>query len=61
MPYDNRNSFGKTYGEHKQVLELSKSDYHTLWDFCNKLDIIFCASGWDEESIDFLDELHPLF
>ena len=57
MPYDNRNSFGKTYGEHKQVLELSKSDYHTLWDFCNELDIIFCASGWDEESIDFLDEL----
>ncbi len=57
MPYDNRNSFGKTYGEHKRVLELSESDYHTLWDFCNELDIIFCASGWDEESIDFLDGL----
>ena len=22
MPYDNRNSFGKTYGEHKNALEL---------------------------------------
>ena len=22
MPYDNRNSFGKTYGEHKKALEL---------------------------------------
>jgi len=27
----------------------------------NKLDIIFCASGWDEESVDFLDELEVPF
>ena len=57
MAYDNRNSFGKTYGEHKKVLELSDGDYQNLYSFCKDLDIIFCASGWDEESIDFLDEL----
>ena len=57
IAYDNRNSFGKTYGEHKKVLELSKSDYQQLFSFCKEIDIIFCASGWDEESIDFLDEL----
>ena len=57
MAYDNRNSFGKTYGEHKKALELSEADYHELNIFCQKLDIIFCASGWDEESIGFLDEL----
>ncbi len=57
MAYDNRNSFGKTYGEHKKALELSEADYRELNIFCQKLDIIFCASGWDEESIDFLDEL----
>ena len=28
MPYDNPNSFGKTYGEHKKVLELSEYDYN---------------------------------
>ena len=29
MPYDNRNSFGKTYGEHKIALELfGPSIYH---------------------------------
>jgi len=57
MAYDNRNSFGKTYGEHKIALELSEADYRELNIFCQKLDIIFCASGWDEESIGFLDEL----
>jgi sialic acid synthase SpsE len=57
MAYDNRNSFGKTYGEHKKALELSEADYRELNIFCQKLDIIFCASGWDEESIGFLDEL----
>ena len=57
MAYDNRNSFGKTYGEHKKALELSEADYRELNIFCQKLDIIFCASGGDEESIGFLDEL----
>lgn len=57
MPYDNPNSFGKTYGEHKEALELSFEDYHELKKYADGQDIIFCASGWDEESIDFLDEL----
>lgn len=57
MPYDNRNSFGKTYGEHKYALELSEEDYVELQTFSNELGVDFIASGWDEESIDFLDEL----
>lgn len=54
MPYDNRNSFGKTYGEHKHALELSEHDYIELKDFTDKNGLYFSASGWDEESIDFL-------
>ncbi len=61
MPYDNRNSFGKTYGEHKYALELSEEDYKELLAFSNNLDVEFSASGWDEESIDFLDELGVSF
>lgn len=57
MPYDNPNSFGKTYGEHKEALELNESDYRELKAHCEKNSVIFCASGWDEESIDFLDNL----
>ena len=61
MPYDNRNSFGKTYGEHKYALELSEDDYKTLLAFSQNLNVEFSASGWDEESIDFLDELGVSF
>jgi len=57
MPYDNRNSFGKTYGEHKKALELSESDYQELMNYASEHNVDFIASGWDEESIDFLDEL----
>lgn len=57
MIYENPNSFGKTYGEHKKVLELSDEDYYQLKKYSEKLDLVFCASGWDEESIDFLDKL----
>jgi len=61
MPYDNHNSFGKTYGEHKRALELSESDYAELKSFTDELGILFCASGWDEESIDFLNNLGVKF
>ena len=61
MPYVNNNSFGKTYGEHKRALELSDQDYLTLLNFSNKHKIDFSASGWDEESIDFLDNLGVVF
>ena len=61
MPYENPNSFGKTYGEHKIALELSENDYNELFQYSKKLNILFSASGWDEESIDFLDKLGVLF
>ena len=61
MPYENPNSFGKTYGEHKIALELTEDDYIELFKFSNDLDVMFSASGWDEESIDFLDKLGVSF
>lgn len=57
MPYLNSNSFGDTYGEHKKALELSEDDYKSLFDFSQEHSIDFAASGWDEESINFLDDL----
>lgn len=57
MPYENRNSFGKTYGEHKLALELSEADYAELFNYANDRNVDFIASGWDEESINFLDQL----
>ena len=57
MPYVNNNSFGETYGEHKKALELSNENYFTLFEFANNNGVDFAASGWDEESIDFLYDL----
>ncbi len=57
MPYVNPNSFGKTYGEHKKALELDEQEYRELIDYASELDMTFLASGWDEDSVDFLDDL----
>lgn len=56
-PYDNPNSFGKTYGEHKQALEMSFDDFRIMKQYADEKGILFTASGWDEESVDFLDNL----
>ncbi len=61
QPYLNRNSFGPTYGEHKKALELSEKDYQSLKAYAEERKLIFSASGWDEESIDFLDSIGLTF
>jgi sialic acid synthase len=55
--YDTPNSFGRTYGEHKHHLELSEEEFKSLKDYADEVGIIFTASGWDEESVDFLDSI----
>lgn len=53
-PYENANSFGKTYGEHRLALELSESDFVELKKYSEEKGLVFMASGWDEDSVDFL-------
>ena len=60
-PYQNSNSFGDTYGEHKRYLELSFEQFRELKSYANKIGILFAASGWDEDSVDFLDSLDVPF
>ena len=43
-----------TYFDYKKRIELSKSDYDEIDDYCKKLKIDWSASAWDIESIDFL-------
>lgn len=56
-PYDNPNSFGPTYGEHREALELNFDQWKELKKYSDEKGILFSASGWDEDSVDFLDEL----
>ena len=59
--YATKNSFGKTYGEHKKYLELSFDEFRELKEYSDKLGIMMTASGWDEESVDFLDSIDVPF
>lgn len=59
-PYGGYASFGDTYGEHREVLELSREEYCELKKYCEDRKIIFLSSAWDEASADFLEELGVL-
>jgi len=56
-PYDNENSFGATYGEHREVLELEKSEWFELSRYSREEGVAFVAAAFDEPSADFLAEL----
>lgn len=56
-PYNSINSWGKTYGEHKQNLEFSIDQYKVLQNFASELDIIFTASAMDIQSLQDLVNL----
>lgn len=56
-PYDHRNSYGRTYGEHRDALEFGKPEYEELKDYAAGLGITFFATPFDFPSADFLHEL----
>jgi len=53
-PYDNENSFGATYGEHREFLEFGLDEYRELQQYARELDIDFFATAFDIASADFL-------
>jgi N-acetylneuraminate synthase/sialic acid synthase len=56
-PYDHENSFGRTYGEHREYLEFGRSEYTELQAFARELGITFFATAFDVPSADFLAAL----
>ena len=56
-PYDNENSFGATYGEHREFLEFGPKEYEALQGSARELNIDFFATAFDAASADFLAEL----
>ncbi len=57
-PYNNPNSFGKTYGEHRDYLEFNLSEYKILKKFAEKHRVIFFATPFDFKSLSFLKKLN---
>ena len=56
-PYDNEHSFGRTYGEHREALELSAAEWLELREFSREEGITLFGTVFDEPSADFLHEL----
>ena len=57
QPYDHENSFGKTYGEHREAIELGMAEYVMLKEHARKREVTLFATAFDEASADFLEEL----
>lgn len=56
-PYDNENSFGLTYGEHREFLEFDWDEYVALKKCAEDNGIEFMCTAFDFNSVDFLEKL----
>lgn len=60
--YNSENSFGETYGEHREFLEFGESEYRICIDEARRCGITFFATAFDFSSADFLEHLKiPLY
>ena len=55
------NSYGTTYGEHRENLEFNLNQHKELKDFCDKIDIVYSTSVWDLTSAKEMISLNPQF
>lgn len=55
--YDNPNSYGETYGEHREFLEFGWREYVELKKYSKELDLDFFSTAFDIPSAEFLEKL----
>jgi sialic acid synthase len=61
-PYNSENSFGSTYGLHRDALEFGLEEYKICMAEAERLNILFFATAFDFKSADFLQSLDmPLY
>ena len=53
------NSYGKTYGEHREFLEFSLDENIMLMDYCDKIGIEYSTSVWDVTSAKEIISINP--
>jgi sialic acid synthase len=56
-PYDNENSYGATYGEHREFLEFDRAEYQELQAYAAEIGVTFFSTAFDIASAEFLAEL----
>jgi len=61
-PHPNpHNSYGTTYGEHREYLEFTVEQHMQLKKWCDELDLVYSTSVWDLTSAKEITELNPKF
>lgn len=55
------NSYGKTYGEHREYLEFTAEQHRELKEYCDQLGITYSTSVWDLTSAKEIAALEPDF
>ena len=55
------NSYGSTYGEHREFLEFSSDQHQILYDNCKLNGLIYSSSVWDLNSAKNIVNLNPEF
>lgn len=53
------NSYGKTYGAHREFLEFTVQQHKELKEYCDELGIVYGSSVWDMTSAKEIISLHP--
>ena len=60
-PYINSNSYGKTYGEHREFLELDEKQHYHLKKYANKKGITYFCTPCDIPSVELLERIECPF
>ena len=61
-PHPNpENSYGKTYGEHREFLEFTIDQHAQLKEWCEEAGITYASSVWDMTSAKEISSLNPQF
>lgn len=55
------NSYGDTYGAHREYLEFDVHQHKELKDYCEEIGITYSTSVWDLTSAQEMASLHPEF
>ena len=55
------NSYGSSYGAHREYLEFSYNEHSELKEYCDSIDIIYSTSVWDLTSAKEMIALEPKF
>jgi sialic acid synthase SpsE len=56
-PYENENSYGQTYGAHREFLEFGEAEYRDLQQYAQEIGITFFATAFDVKSAALLAAL----